>query len=476
MSDQNKYRGPIAPAGHGRNRITAAQLEVSRAAYNREERAYTARESHKIKLEIMTATDVRDLRAVAVRAKGAGLWTDELKTIGTKQMAFLEKYTPGINKAARPQTLVELTDSREMWHVADKAAKERIALRDAEAFELPEMPTLADLLAEDDEDQPYRIQGLIPTGGRIILSAPMKSGKTTLVGNLVRSLADGDKFLGRFDVEPLTDTGTITILDTEMSKRQMKSWLRDQGIQNPQRIHPLSLRGSVESFGIMDPATRTIWADQLREMNTEILILDPFGPVLDAFGIDENSNAIGPMLAAIDALAQEAGIAEVFIMHHTGHEGERARGHSKLRGWPDAEWHIRRNMDDESDPTRYFKAFGRDVDVPEEMMVYDATTRHLTMADPFNGQPVNRVTAKTTGKLQELRDRIIDYVTDNDGCTYGDLSEHGGVAPYQRSGKAALESLLADGSLTMTKIKTSKHLYIGTSQTDAGTNNMDDLL
>ncbi|CAI9407878.1 hypothetical protein AESSP_01914 [Aestuariimicrobium sp. T2.26MG-19.2B] len=60
---------------------------------------------------------------------------------------------------------------------------------------LPELESLAQLLAEPDVDAEYQVEGLWPTGGRVVLVAPHKAGKSTLVANLLRSLVDGEKFL-----------------------------------------------------------------------------------------------------------------------------------------------------------------------------------------------------------------------------------------------------------------------------------------
>lgn len=427
------------------------------ADVDRESRAFLVMERARVEAEIHAATTVPELIAIAQTAmrtvewiggKEVSVWNDELKAIGAKKKDVLQKYAGGGNgKSSMPTTAAEWADREEMRLTGTEMAKERIAKR-TQAVDLPVMPTLADLLSEDDEDESYRIQGLIPVGGRIILSAPMKSGKTTLVGNLVRSLADGDDFLGKFPVTSLGDESVVTILDTEMSKRQMKQWLRDQGIKNPQRVHPVSLRGQVGSFAIMDDTVRAQWAAQLRDMNTEILVLDPLGPVLDSFNVDENTSAVGTLLAAIDALAQEAGIQEVFIMHHTGHEGERARGHSKLRGWPDAEWFLRRDLKNEEDPARYFKAFGRDVDVAETLMEYDTTTRHLILADPFDGQPVNRVNAKNGVKMRELQIAIIQAVNETPGIAAGKLWEAIGVRS-DKGGAKARDAAVEAGQIRM---------------------------
>ena len=60
-----------------------------------------------------------------------------------------------------------------------------------------------------------------------MLAAQFKAGKTTLIGNLVRTLADGDDWLGRDAVDPVD--GSVVLLDFEMSPTQLDSWLRRSG-------------------------------------------------------------------------------------------------------------------------------------------------------------------------------------------------------------------------------------------------------
>jgi hypothetical protein len=61
-----------------------------------------------------------------------------------------------------------------------------------------------------------------------------------------------------------------------------------------------------------------------------------------------------------------------------GHNGERSRGDSRLRDWPDVEWRIVRQDDDPASP-RFITAYGRDVEVAESQLLYDAEARRLTV-------------------------------------------------------------------------------------------------
>lgn len=241
----------------------------------------------------------------------------------------------------------------------------------------PPIFTGTDFLAQPESPATYRLDQLWPTGGRILLAAQYKAGKSTMVGNVIRSLVDAEPFLDHYTVT--RQARRVTLIDNELDRDMLRRWLREQGIQRAEGFGILALRGHLSTFDILDPATRTYWAGALRDLGTEICIIDCLRPILDAFGLDENREA-GRLLTAIDELLGEAGVPEALIVHHMGHTGERSRGDSRLRDWPDVEWRlVRQDPDDPASP-RYFSAFGRDVDVPETSLIYDPDRRRLIQA------------------------------------------------------------------------------------------------
>jgi len=242
----------------------------------------------------------------------------------------------------------------------------------------PPVKDLDTLLAEPDTVTRYRIAELAPTDSRIILSAQYKAGKTIIVGNLIRALADGDPFLGRFTTN--TTARHIVLIDDELSENTLRHWLRDQRIDNTGAVADVvSLRGRVSAINLLDDRRRAEWAHRLADLGCDYLILDCLRPVLDALGLDERREA-GRFLVQFDALLEEAGITDALLVHHMGHANERARGDSRLQDWPDAIWNmVREDHDDPSSP-RYFSAVGRDVNVLEGRLAFDETTRRLTYA------------------------------------------------------------------------------------------------
>jgi hypothetical protein len=79
-------------------------------------------------------------------------------------------------EAVKHYNRIKATELAAEWIAAEKARVK------------PE-PQMDDLLEEEDETPDYRIDGLWPSGGRIVFSAQYKTGKTTMVGNVVRCLA-----------------------------------------------------------------------------------------------------------------------------------------------------------------------------------------------------------------------------------------------------------------------------------------------
>jgi hypothetical protein len=239
---------------------------------------------------------------------------------------------------------------------------------------MPPMLSLRERFATVSLQVEYRIDGWFVEGGHVVLVAQYKSGKTTLLGNLVRSLVDGAPFLGMATVRPVE---SVVMLDFEMSPTQIEAWLKDQQIQNTNRVRLVTLRGAASSFDILNPVCRRQWASRLRDLNADLVTVDCLRPAMDALGLDEHSDA-GVWLTAFDELLKEAGVPEAVIVHHSGHGGDRSRGDSRILDWPDGIWSLVRENRDDLNSTRFLSAKGRDISVDEGELTFDPLTRHLT--------------------------------------------------------------------------------------------------
>jgi hypothetical protein len=322
----------------------------------------------------------------------------------------------------------------------------------------PVSTPLRDLLAEPDDDPVYRIEGLWPTGGTVVFSAQQKAGKTTAVGNVVRSLADGVPFLGggdpvslagalEFGVQPLEQGETVFVADLELDRRTLRRWLRDQSIGRVGAVRAESFRGRLEKFDILDEAARTKWATALRSWGVRVLIIDPLGPLLAAYGFSEDSNTeISVVLNAITTLAVEAEVSEVMVVHHMGHNGERSRGASRLRGWPDVEWRLVREGAAEGeepgpDAARFFTAEGRDVAIPETRLEFDPTTRHLYVAG--GSRTDLKRERKDQGRV-DARAKVVEFIRTNPGCSQNDILKSKDT-PHDKLSREVVRELVDDG-------------------------------
>ena len=259
----------------------------------------------------------------------------------------------------------------------DHEARRRLDAENRPPVHYPPVRDLTTLLAQPDTLTRYRVDAVAPVDARILLSAQWKAGKTTLIGNWVRALVDGDPFLGRFAVN--APANRVVLIDDEMSENMLRAWLRAQNINNTAAVADvITLRGNVAAFNLLDEHCFAAWAQRLAGAGCDYLILDCLRPVLDALGLDENHDA-GRFLVAFDALLNEAGILDALLVQHMGHTNERARGDSRLQDWPDATWRLVREDDDPAS-ARFFTAYGRDVNVAEGRLSFDPVTLRMRYA------------------------------------------------------------------------------------------------
>ncbi|WP_406817345.1 AAA family ATPase [Mycobacterium sp. M23085] len=261
---------------------------------------------------------------------------------------------------------------------------------------------LSDL--EDPDESPFRIDGLLPAGGGMAVVAQRKTGKTTLMLNLARSLITGEPFLGRFDTKPVT--GRVAFLNFEVSSGQLGRWAHQTDIP-ADRLFLVNLRGRRNP--LQQPVDRQLLADKLREHRVEVLIVDPFGRAYT--GASQNDpHEVGRWLADLDVFARsEVGATEVILAVHAGWNAERTRGSSAVEDWADSIMTMTFGGDQQ---TRYLRAIGRDVSVDQDQLSYDPVTRLLTTTGSGTRAQVERVF-----KAQALVDPVCQCVDANPGTS-----------------------------------------------------------
>jgi len=315
---------------------------------------------------------------------------------------------------------------------------------------------LSAFLAQPDEPVAYRIDRLWPINGRVLLAAAAKAGKTTMVMNLLKALADGGTFLGCYDIAQVTD-GTIVYLNLEVSENQMRRWMRRAGIVNADRIVVANLRGQISALTLGSETGRKRVTDWLRGLNAEVVVLDPLAPLLGSLGLEEKENSdIARFFSWWSEMLHDAGVREDFICHHAGWDGTRSRGASRLVDEPDAVWTIDRDKatDEDGDDVydnnepRFLKAIGRDVDLPESLLKFHPTTGVLELAEG------NRKVIRAASKIAKAEVRVLAAV-DAGNRSKRSIVKAGG---NEKDNEAALEGLVSRGVLRR-EIVGSTHIH-----------------
>lgn len=351
-------------------------------------------------------------------------------------------------QAPEPEPYEDDEISVEVAAEAHKVRVQRKARRlvDAEehkSAEIPEALSLRERLARPTPPMLWRIDQWQPMQARVVVAAQYKAGKTTLLGNGIRCLVDGDPFLGQYKVNVVT--GTVVLLDFEMSPRQLDQWLREQRIVNDDKVMVFPMRGLASAFDIVnDPGKRARWVDTFTALDTAYVALDCLRPVLDALGLDEHHDA-GRFLTAFDEVLTGAGVGEALVVHHMGHSGERSRGDSRLRDWPDVEWRLVRQDEDPASP-RYITAYGRDVEVAESQLAYDRASRRLTIVGG----------SRDGAQVRAVLDAVIEYLDAHPRSSKAAIER--AFHDHRNVVRAALPLGISDGKLVV-EITKKAHLY-----------------
>lgn len=329
---------------------------------------------------------------------------------------------------------------RDEWRLLDPEIREEAVTQDrrrqgkqwADRLEDARTPTepLPWIMLADVEDAKvnYRFADLLPEAGRMLLVAKRKTGKTTATANLARSYLDGTRALGAFTTAP---TGRrVAILNYEVSAAQIAAWLNDVGLPKD-RVVLVNLRGKP------NPLRTEKGRDQLvavfTTMDVGMVIIDPFAVAFT--GTSQNDAAeVASFLATLDQTVNRGGADELILCVHAGWEAERTRGSSALEDWPDVVVTI---VKDDKTGERYLSAFGRDVEIDEDQLLFDPATRRLTMAKAGSRQQV-----RDDARSNELVTLIVQLVTKTPGLNVAGLTKAAteSGAHFQRGdiGKAAI--------------------------------------
>ena len=322
----------------------------------------------------------------------------------------------------------------EGWTTDDLLPASRFATPPLQQAPVLTWRTAREIALETPEQVDWVVTGYAARGAITDWSAKVKTGKTSLMLVMARSVAYGESFLG---IE--TAQGPVVIL-TEERPPTFRSALGRWGLLDSDDLHVLYRR---EARGMEWPSIVAAAVEKCIAVRAILLVIDTFADWAQ-LGPDQENDAGAASIAMRPVQdAAEQGLAVLLSRHDRkmgGLIGETARGSSAIAGKADILVDIRRADSPGHERRRVLVAVGRFDDTPENLIVeLDNNGTYVALGDALD---IERAEAK---------DRILDIIpTTPPGFTLEDVCEHSpGMA--RSTLNRALQDLLADGSLFAAK-------------------------
>jgi hypothetical protein len=245
--------------------------------------------------------------------------------------------------------------------------------------------TLAELLLQPRVPPTWLFHDWMLEGQRNLLWAPAGAGKTTLMGNVARSLLDGDLYLGEALVQPLAPGKRLLWFNFDMLGGQWVEWAGDQAIKNTDSLYFHDLKSHKREFNLEDAKCRQEWTDLFIQQNGGAFVLDSVTNAMSPFKLNASDNGdVYRWTNWLDEVLDDAGVTSgTWVLHHTGHDTSRFRGATAFVDWCDVETWIAPL----SKGTK-LRAHGRDVDqLKGRELQYDKQSRRYALVAP--GSPTS---------------------------------------------------------------------------------------
>jgi len=276
---------------------------------------------------------------------------------------------------------------------------------------------------------------LLDSGGRLLVHAFSKRGKTQFTLQLALGLALGEPTLG-FE---FTRPRKVLYLNGELSERQLRKriqFLLNRGFSSTndfliEKINPDFILQKTESF-----------IDKLRILEIQILVIDPLYKLNNG---DESLQDLKIITTILDSIRDETGISIVTV-HHQAKQSmnsnsrpaqQQARGSSHLTDWFDCVFSFypqQRKL-----PYIQICVDGREDPVDDLFYRLDNDTRIYT---PISKQEAQMLTPILT---VDLKQPIITFISERGGVNKSDLNNR---FPHDRGLlNSTLEELVQAGIL-----------------------------
>ena len=191
----------------------------------------------------------------------------------------------------------------------------------AQAITFLDIPRMEEEAAKS-ASQGWILEGGIPAGGLVYITAPPAFGKTWVVLDLIRACLTGTRWLQKYQVEQTA----VMYLDEEMGVSRVLPRIQKLGIPRNSDL----LYANRESVKLDNKAHREQICDTVRKYNIKMIVVDSLTRI---HSMDEASNKDMSRLYSYMREIMDLG-ATLIVCHHDrkGGQGDSNVGHDRARG------------------------------------------------------------------------------------------------------------------------------------------------
>ncbi len=318
-------------------------------------------------------------------------------------------------------------------YTAREEAKKTYEAREAEKAYKPVPRVLFHTNTAETKNKPmpdtkWVFEDMAGVGENILIVAKYKTGKTSLLVNIIKSLADGNQLFGKFNVSPEVAGMNFFYWNLEMTERMYQDYIIPLNIQNDFKGPSVHLRGHMLPF-MKSPSVFNDIVSILREYRTDVWIIDTWRILCGWNGIDPTDNAaVEELIQYVDAIKHEAGVQTLFVSSHTpkytipGEEAS-ALGAQGLMGWADSYWVLSR--DDKDKNIRYLSSEGRhDFALDSTRIYYNPATHLITLTDELKADRARHRRDQEARRIwAERASAIYEFLSAHPGATTNEIKD-----------------------------------------------------
>jgi hypothetical protein len=288
----------------------------------------------------------------------------------------------------------------------------------------------AELASAPDPEVPWITEGLAAAGAITELGAKVKTGKTTLILDMVRAVLGGQPFL------ELTTARTPVVYLTEQPSVSFRQALERASLLGRDDFHMLLFS---ETRGIDWPEIAAAAIAECKSVNAKLLVIDTLSQFAGLTGDRENNS--GDALEAMRPLQQGVadGVGIVLVRHERksgGDVGDSGRGSSAFAGAVDIVLSLRKPEGNAPKNRRLLQSLSRFSETPNNLLIELTESGYIVLGE------------RRESAMKDAKDAVLKIAPKVEVEAVG-LEELAKSADLTRpTAQRAIDELVRDGQLS----------------------------